>query len=149
MAAIRTVTVALLLACSVVYADDERARFNYQLHCQGCHLPDARGFPGKVPRMTDFVGYFLHSQAGREFLVRVPGVAGSQLSDAEIAEVMNWLLRTFSEGQLPDQYLPFTESEVSQLRAEQETDPEARRAEILAEIAADLPALATELANGS
>ena len=84
----------LVLACggAGAGADDERAHVNYMLHCQGCHLPQTEGFPGKVPPIRDFVGYFLHSQEGREFLVRVPGVAQSALSDEEVAELMNWLV---------------------------------------------------------
>ena len=134
-----------MLLSTAAFADDQRARANYQLHCQGCHLPDASGFPGKVPRMRNFVGYFLHSQEGREFLVQVPGVAASRLSDAQITEVMNWLLLTYSSPQLPQDFEPFTEIEVAALREHQVADPEATRMRILRHIAADLPALAIEL----
>ncbi len=139
--------VGLLCSAGVAVADDERAHENYMLHCQGCHLPKAEGFAGKVPVMKDFVGYFLHSQEGREFLIRVPGVSHSALSDAEVVELMNWLLQTHSAGQLPDPYTPFTEAEVAQLRKYPEGDPEHTRQIILAQIATELPALASELAE--
>ena len=97
--------------------------------------------------MKDFVGYFLHSTDGREFLIRVPGVAHSALSDLEIAEMMNWLLKTYSAEQLPDEYAPFTVTEVARLRLDPERNPDDTRAMILANIAADLPSLATALTN--
>ena len=52
-------------------------RQNYILNCQGCHLPDASGSPGVVPRMNDFIGNFLHVDGGREFIVQVPGSANA------------------------------------------------------------------------
>lgn len=141
--------IMIVLAGGTVLADDGRAHVNYMLHCQGCHLPEAQGFEGKVPPMKDFVGYFLHSGEGREFLIRVPGVAQSALNDDEVAELMNWLLTTFSVDQLPRSYQPFTPAEVAALRADPVGDPEAAREIILSALATDLPLLAAELANNN
>ena len=140
-----TVVAVLLAISGVVRADGQRAYVNYMLHCQGCHLPETEGFPGKVPPMKDFVGYFLHSEEGREFLVRVPGVAQSALSDDEVAELMNWLLQTYSAEQLPSSFEPFTADEVAMLRSDPEMNPELKRVHILADISVTLPALAAEL----
>jgi len=126
-------------------ANDHRAQVNYKIHCQGCHLADAVGFPGLVPRMKDFAGYFLHSRDGREFLIRVPGVSMASLPDDQIAELINWLLITYSALQLPEDFAPFTESEVARLRADPESDPEATRRVILEQIAAETPLLALRL----
>lgn len=112
------------------------------LHCQGCHLPAAEGFAGRVPAMKDFVGYFLHSREGREFLIRVPGVAYSALDHAEVAELMNWLLLSFSAAQLPEPFSPYTPAEVARLRADPEADPDGARRDILADLAASLPGVA-------
>ena len=117
------------------------------LHCQGCHLPQAKGFEGRVPPMKEFVGWFLHSQAGREFLIRVPGVAHAALRDDEIAELMNWLLTSFSAEQLPGDFVPFTASEVRKLRADPEPDPATARITILADIAERDPELSESLAG--
>lgn len=136
----------MMLAGGATLADDERAEVNYMLHCQGCHLPQAEGFPGRVPAMKDFVGYFLHSQEGREFLIRVPGVAQSALGNGEVAELMNWLLRTYSAAQVPERFAPFTPEEVAALRTDPEQQPAARRESILAGLAARVPALADERA---
>lgn len=130
---------------SVAYANDHRARTNYMIHCQGCHLPEAVGFVGKVPRMKDFVGYFLHSDEGREFVIRVPGVATSSLPDDELTEMMNWLLLTYSADQLPQPFVPFSTQEVAALRPDLEANPEKTRMRILQQIAQDLPSLADEL----
>ena len=130
-------------------ADDHRARINYMVHCQGCHLPEAVGFVGKVPRMKDFVGYFLHSRAGREFVIRVPGVATASLPDDELTEMMNWLLLTYSADQLPQPFVPFSTEEVAALRPDLEANPEKTRMLILGKIAQDLPSLAVELEQDS
>ena len=141
MAIARLCLLTAFFSCAAV-ADDNRAHVNYMLHCQGCHLPEAQGFEGKVPPMKDFVGYFLHSGEGREFLIRVPGVAQSALNDGELAELMNWLLVTFSAEQLPDSYVPFSDREVESLRRDPVTDPAASREVILKNLSADIPILA-------
>jgi hypothetical protein len=96
--------------------------------------------------MKDFAGFFLHSREGREFLVRVPGVSTASLPDDEIAELLNWLLTTYSAAQLPRDFMPFSEAEVSRLRTRPESDPEATRRNILNQIAADSPYLAPQIA---
>jgi hypothetical protein len=144
MALARSCLLVLLLGGAAL-ADDRRAEVNYMLHCQGCHLPEARGFAGKVPPMNGFVGYFLHSDEGRDFLIRVPGVARSALGDAELAELMNWLLRTYSARQLPPAFEPFTAKEVAALRTDPVLDPESTRNLILAKLAGEFPAVAAEL----
>jgi len=139
------VVVALCAAACAVRADDRRAHVNYMLHCQGCHLPATEGIEGKVPPMKEFVGWFLHSEEGRQFLIRVPGVSQSALDDAELAELMNWILLTHSRGQLPDDFTPFSADEVGQLRGDPEPEPQVTRQRILEHIALSRPALARAL----
>lgn len=134
---------------SFAVADDRRAQVNYMLHCQGCHLPQGEGFTGRVPPMKNFVGYFLHSQEGREFVIRVPGVAHSALNDQELAELVNWLLREFSAAQLPPVFTPFSPDEVAALRQDAETAPETTRLFILENIAGQLPSLKRALRNNN
>ena len=63
--------------------DENRARTNYMINCQGCHGPTALGSEAAdVPRMKDFVGNFLHVPGGRAYLVQVPGSANASISDA-------------------------------------------------------------------
>lgn len=139
------VLLASMFVSTGVTADDRRAEVNYMLHCQGCHLPQAEGVAGRVPPMKNFVGFFLHSQEGREFLIRVPGVAHAALRDAEVAELMNWLLISFSDAQLPTEFEPFTVAEVTKLRRDPERTPDDTRLLILERIAVAKPAFAAEI----
>lgn len=91
----------------------------YTLNCWGCHKPRAEGIPGTVPRLANSMGDFLHVPGGRAYLVQVPGVAQSALSDAEVAAVLNWLLLTFNKTELPRGFKPYTAAEVGRYRAHQ------------------------------
>jgi cytochrome c553 len=93
-----------------------RARQNWILSCQGCHRADATGTPQTTPTMAGFVAKFLHLPGGREYLVRVPGVATAALSDADLAEVVNWSLVRFDAANVPADFKPYTPAEVGQLR---------------------------------
>ena len=108
----------------------------YVLNCWGCHKPGGEGIPGTVPRLKDSVGDFLHVPGGREYLVEVPGVAGSALSNAEIAEVLNWMLFTFSKDQVPADFKPYTEAEVAKYRPHELNNVLTVRAELAARLAA-------------
>jgi hypothetical protein len=150
MALMRRVFVfgVLLGATGAAGADDRRAEINYMLHCQGCHLPGAAGVEGRVPAMKDFVGWFLHSEEGREFVIRVPGVSQSALDDVQLAELVNWILITDSSQQLPDDFRPYSAAEVGRLRVTPEPVPQKTRKRILGRIAASVPALAQALDDG-
>ena len=115
-------------------ANEVLARQNYILNCQGCHLPDGSGSKGNVPRMNDFVGYFLHVPGGREFIVQVPGAASAPISDRELADVMNWMLLNFSRNELPDPFVPYDAEEIGELRKEPLIDIHQRREELLTQI---------------
>jgi len=146
----RCVLFAVLLGAALtVRADDQRAHVNYMLHCQGCHLPATEGMEGKVPPMKDFVGWFLHSEEGRRFLIRVPGVSQSALDDTELAELMNWILLTHSRRQLPDDFRPFSADEIGSLRGDPEKEPQKTRQRILESIARSRPELAEALGAAS
>ena len=108
-----------------------KARQNYILNCQGCHLPDGSGAEGAVPRLNGFVGKFLRVPGGREFIVQVPGVAGAPISDAELAAVMNWLLAAFSNAELPPDFRPYTAAEVGDLRRSPLVDVKRARARLV------------------
>jgi len=137
---VRTLISGLALAlCSLaVQADGPYSpRVDYILHCQGCHLPDGAGTPGKVPALKHAVGKFLDVPGGREFLIQVPGTAQSTLSDAEVAAVLNWILHNFSEDELPADFVPYSTAEVTRFRRHPLTDVSAVRAELMARISAN------------
>ena len=77
--------------------EDHRALFNYQMLCQGCHAADGRGYKS-VPELKGSIHKFMATQKGREYLIRVPGAANAALNDRDLAEVMNWMLRRFSDN---------------------------------------------------
>lgn len=127
--------VACLNAAAPVHRADasdseQRVVYEYQMHCQGCHTPDGVG-AGNVPRMKDFVGTFLRSQAGREYLVRVPGSATSALGDARLAAVLNWVIDTFAGDSRPEDFRRYTAEEVGALRQAPLNEVEDYRAEVL------------------
>ena len=126
----------LLLLCisATTSANEILARQNYILNCQGCHLPDGSGSKGNVPKMNDFVGYFLHVPGGREFIVQVPGAASAPISDRELADVMNWMLLNFSRNELPEPFEPYSAEEIGKLREEPLIDILRRREELIARI---------------
>jgi mono/diheme cytochrome c family protein len=115
--AIAMLIVALSIA-SAALAGGSPAEL-YTLNCWGCHKPRAEGIPGTVPRLADSMANFLRVPGGREYLVEVPGVAASALSNAEIAEVLNWLLVTFNKAEMPPGFKPYTAAEIARYRPHQ------------------------------
>lgn len=95
----------------------QRAWQNWTLNCQGCHRLDGSGSDATAPGIAGTVAKFLRVPGGREYLVRVPGVATSPLSDADLAEVVNWMLWRFDKADLPADFQPYTPAEMAPLRA--------------------------------
>lgn len=122
------------LAVADSHLDPERARVNYMLNCQGCHLAAGQGAEGVVPRMNNYVGNFLRVPGGREFLVQVPGSANAAIDDAALAELLNWILVTMSADELPDPWQRYTAQEVGALRATPLREVEAVRARLVQRI---------------
>jgi cytochrome c5 len=124
----------------------------YTLNCWGCHQPHAQGIPGSVPRLADSMGYFIRIPEGRAYLVQVPGVASSPLSDDEAARVLNWMLLTFSRPQLPEHFVPYSADEVRGYRQHKLIDVSGARRNLAAKLKSmglqvsedDRPAIAPE-----
>ncbi|MEM8498515.1 MAG: cytochrome c, class I [Pseudomonadota bacterium] len=126
---------ALLTLPAAVQAEQgpERAHYNYQLFCQGCHGPTGDGRKG-VPRIHSEMGVFLNSQAGREYLVRVPGAANAPINDAQLADLMNWTLYRFAGDSLPEQWLEYTAQEVTEYRKQPLLEVLKHREQLLSEL---------------
>ncbi len=100
-------------------ADAPRARSAqtmWMLNCQGCHRADGGGTGVAVPPMPGIVARFLWVPGGREYLIRVPGVATAPLADDSLAVLVNWMLKKFDPENIPGHFTPFTPEEVSSLR---------------------------------
>jgi mono/diheme cytochrome c family protein len=117
-------------------AGDDPAHVAYMLHCQGCHLADGSGAPGAVPDLRGSLGRFLAVPGGRAYLVQVPGSAQSPLSDAELAAVLNWMVRRFGPADAAAALVPYDGAEVGRLRAAPLVDVEGARATLLRKLEA-------------
>jgi mono/diheme cytochrome c family protein len=117
----------LLLSAAIAQADQARARTNYLLHCMGCHGETGAGLEGKVPSMRGTLAMLSRTPQGRYYVLRVPGVTQSTLSDADLADVLNWSLRTFSDSSSRDEVPQFTAAEIATARREPLTDVVASR----------------------
>ncbi len=114
-------------------------------HCAVCHQPDGQGISGMYPPLADSVGEFARSKDGRAYLVHVLsfGLNGpisvrgtrydgymqswTQLSDNDIAQLLNEVLTGFNAKLLPKDFAPFTARQVQQERARRMTSSEVYR----------------------
>jgi mono/diheme cytochrome c family protein len=106
----------------------------YALNCQGCH-GEAGVSVSEIPTLAGRIGYFARIPEGRRYLIQVPNVALNPSSDEDIAELMNWVLMTFSRAELPEDFHPYTAEEVGQLRKDR-IDPRARRQYLIEQLLA-------------
>jgi hypothetical protein len=90
---------------------------DYVEHCSGCHGMQGNSAPAEIPVLRDRVGYFMCTQQGREYLIRLPNVAYSAISDdQELAEMMNFVVFGLGGNSVPKGTKPFTAAEVARLR---------------------------------
>ena len=116
----------LLFALLGQYSNDTQgatAKFNYLLHCGGCHLTDGSGMDPEVPTLRNKLGPLTLSPEGRGYLVRVPGASQVPLSDEELRDVVNWVLTEYNENTLPESFRPITIEEVQTHRKNPLSDP--------------------------
>ena len=126
-----------------------RPRIDYQLNCQGCHLADGTGEAGRVPSMRRMLVPFAMTPAGRRYLIQVPGVSESSLSDRATAAVLNWMVHRLSDVPIPKDYVPFTTAEVARWRRIPLTNVAATRARVQRLIDAQPPSRARSTASRS
>ncbi|MDD2058462.1 cytochrome c [Pseudomonas sp. GD03860] len=110
---------------------------NYELQCSGCHRNSGEGSKANdTPRLANFVGNFLRVQGGREFLVQVPGVSQSALSDAQTAALLNWMLREdgMAGASRPVDVKPYSTEEVAALRKQPMLSLPQTRADLIAQM---------------
>jgi cytochrome c553 len=118
----------------------QRAWQNWTLNCQGCHRPDGTGSAATTPSVAHTVSRFLSVDRGREYLARVPGVATSPLNDADLAELLNWMLWRFDPEHMPADFRVYGAAEVGELRKRPlRLEASQMRTELLAKANADEP----------
>ncbi|MGI9204930.1 MAG: c-type cytochrome [Woeseiaceae bacterium] len=119
----------ILAFTSVVRADP---KIDYLLYCRGCHLANGAGVSPVVPTLIDEVGRLLQVNGGREYIVRVPGVSQTEMNDAKLAAVLNWVVSEFNSGTTPDDFEPYTGEYIASVRDKVLADPLRYRAKLLA-----------------
>jgi hypothetical protein len=124
----RVFTLIALFSLSVnVFAASPR--INYLLYCTGCHAANGAGKPPNVPSLRDELGRMISVPEMRSYLVRIPGASQAPISDADLTDVINWLLREFNSNTLPANFEEYTVGEVSDARRNILADPLRYRAE--------------------
>ncbi len=130
---------AAALALSWVGTNDASAyepQVNFQLNCMGCHLADGSGESGRVPSLRRSMVTFSASAAGRDYIIRVPGVAQSPLSDEETAVLLNWMARNLSDLPLPSGFVAYSAAEVQRSRSHPLSQVRSARARLMKAAAA-------------
>jgi cytochrome c553 len=110
-----------LLTSSEVFAASPRT--NYLLFCSGCHRPSGEGKHPNVPTLVAELGRMMSVPEMRQYLVRIPGASSAPVSDAELTEVINWLLQEFNSDTLPRNFEKLSVDEVSEARKKILADP--------------------------
>jgi mono/diheme cytochrome c family protein len=126
-----TLPTMLLLCAMPTSAQAKDPQSLYQMECLGCHLSDGSGGLDSIPALTNHVARFLDVPGGREYLLQVPGVALSPLSDQELADVLNWMLRTFGPPEPASRNAPYSVEEIARWRKQPLADVEKRRAQLV------------------
>ena len=121
----------LIAALAAPDALAEEPRTAYWLHCAGCHLLDGSSAPPEVPTLIDEPGRIVALPGGREYLMRIPGVAQAGLDDEKLAEVLNFMLEEFSPTTVPEDFKPFSAAELGRARQRVLINPLKRRADIV------------------
>jgi len=123
--------VSLLISTSTLTSNSYAAspRINYLLYCTGCHSANGSGTPPNVPTLRDELGRMMSVPQMRSYLVRIPGASQAPISDAELTEVMNWILEEFNSDTLPKDFRFLSTAEVSAARKDPLADPLKYRAQ--------------------
>lgn len=98
-------------------ADPVQARSDYVENCGGCHGVGGDSAPALLPVLRGRVGYFLCTPEARAYLIRLPNVAHSRITDnSELADLLNYVVFDLGGTSAPATALPFTTEEVTRER---------------------------------
>lgn len=97
--------------------DPELAQSDFVEQCAGCHGVRGSSIPAHLPELKDRVGYFMCTPESRAYLLRLPNVAHSRLTDnAQLADLMNYVVFVLGGKSAPPGTKPFTAEEVAHER---------------------------------
>ena len=98
-------------------ADPELAQSDFIEQCAGCHGVRGSTVPAHLPEIKDRVGWFMCTPESRAYLLRLPNVAHSRLTDnAQLADLMNYVVFVLGGKSVPAGTKPFTGAEVARER---------------------------------
>jgi hypothetical protein len=130
LALVRLLPIVLGAVCARP-ASSYEPKVNFQLNCMGCHLADGSGSPGRVPSLRRSLVELSAFPAGRDYIIRVPGVAQSPLSNEEIAGLLNWMARNLSDLAPPADFTDYSADEIGRSRTHPLAAVKATRARLL------------------
>ncbi|MBO6701651.1 MAG: hypothetical protein JJ921_04880 [Pseudomonadales bacterium] len=102
---------------------------HYMIHCMGCHLVSGEGMPPDVPAFNSDLSFLASTEDGRRYLVQVPGASQSLINDAELANLLNWMLKKYAPN---PETRAFTGEEIIKYRHDILADPKAERTRLFA-----------------
>jgi hypothetical protein len=90
---------------------------NYVEHCGGCHGIQGDAAPANLPTLRGRVGWFMCTPEARSYLIRLPNVARSRLTDdQDLAELLNFMVFGLGGSSVPKAAKAFTGDEVARER---------------------------------
>lgn len=108
---------AVAAVASGKVADPVQARSDYVENCGGCHGISGDSAPALLPVLRDRVGYFLCTPDARAYLIRLPNIAHSRITDnAELADLLNYVVFDLGGASAPANAPAFTADEVTRER---------------------------------
>ncbi len=126
-----TLSAAMVIGISSAQASAGEEAYQ---RCVACHQPDGVGIPGVFPALQNRFADIMASVEGREYvtMVLIDGLIGTieidgqryvgampaqYLSDAQIADVLDYLLTDFGASDTADSNMLLSENEVAQIRS--------------------------------
>lgn len=99
-------------------AEMTQAQSDYVEHCGGCHGIHGYAAPADLPTIGGRVGWFMCRPEGRTYLIRLPNIARSRITDNEqLADLLNFMVFGLGGNTAPAGSKPFTADEVARERA--------------------------------
>ncbi|WP_235902589.1 cytochrome c family protein [Sandarakinorhabdus oryzae] len=97
--------------------DMDQAQTDYVEHCGGCHGIKGNAAPADLPNLQGRVGWFMCLPEGRDYLMRLPNIARSRITDNEqLADLMNFMVFGLGGKSTPAGTRPFAAAEVAEGR---------------------------------
>lgn len=102
---------------AAMISDPALARSDYIENCGGCHGVDGRSAPAQLPELHGRVGYFMCTPEARAYLIRLPNVAHSRITDnQQLADLVNYVIFGLGGTSAPVGTKPFTAAEIAHER---------------------------------